>query len=1302
MMRLRSARPHSARPSSGRRRGFVRGGGLLAAAIVLVVTGQFVAPAALAAGTATIGGTVTDASTGLPIAGVVVDVCAQSSGQCSDDVATATDGTYSFSGLDADRYTVSFTPDPAGSYIPTTTSRFTLAAGGSVVKNVALATGGSISGRVTDADGAPIVGVNVVRIESFDESRFFGWFETDADGRYRVTALPAGSYQVAFASSGFLKETWNDVLGFGGGTAVMVAAGADTSGIDAVLARSASISGVVRAGDGSPVSGVMYGWCQSAGCTISGTTDGSGAYTLPDLAAGTYSLTFDSGAPFASRTRVDGVVVSTGQDLTGQDVTLLAAATLSGTLTGPSGPLVDSMVALFHAAPAGGFVSSVQTDSAGHYTFTQLDPGAYTVQFQGPAGSGLTSQWWSDAPSLGMSSAITLGSGDARSGVDATLGTGVWLFGTVTGSDAPTVGLGGVTVNAFRSVGGVDTAVGSTVTDSLGRYRVPGLGTGSYKLQFVPSSGAPYLATWWSSSATQAGALTVSITSGVAANPTDARLSRAGSIAGTLTGADDGAVVAGATVTVYSFTLAATVATTVTDGSGAYSVGQLAAGQYGLRFDPPSGSAYGTQWYTAAAAMKDADRITLTAGQALTGRNVTLGRWLTATPTPTISGVAGVGETLTAAAGDWLPAPVDLGYQWYRGSTAIGGATGQTYTIVAADLGAKLTVRVTGTKPGYNPVTTVSAATATVQSSLTTAVPTITGTAAFGSTLTAVPGTWGPAPVTFSYQWKRDGVAIAGSAGTGAGYTLVAADLGTSLTVAVTGKKTSYASATVTSAPTASVTPGVLTSIAAPVIAGTAEVGQTLTATDGTWSPSTGLVLLRQWSRDGVPIPDATAASYVLVGDDAGSRITVVVTATTTLYAATSGVSAPTALVTGGTLISAVPTISGLPNVGHTLTASPGVWTPSTVFSYQWARNGVDIAGATAASYVVTGDDAGAAITVSVTGSKAGFTTVTVASPPTGIVTGGSLTADVPVILGPAVVGGMLLAVPGAWGPSPVALAYHWARNGTPIAGATMPTYLLTAADAGGTITVGVTGSRPGYDDVTTTSLPTALVNGGVLGTQTPTVSGRATVGAVLTATVAAWSPAPVALTFQWLRDGVPIGGATASQYIVAGVDRGARLSVAVTGDKPGFGTVTATSAAGDTVTEPPHPVLGSSTFPAGATVAVAGGGFTAGETVEIWMHSDPVLLATVTAAADGSFRTQITVPAQLAVGAHRLELRGADSGSVWADVTVTAAANAAPASGGGLADTGSRPAPWVGLALLVILGGVAVVVSARTRRMPG
>jgi hypothetical protein len=87
---------------------------------------------------------------------------------------------------------------------------------------------------------------------------------------------------------------------------------------------------------------------------------------------------------------------------------------------------------------------------------------------------------------------------------------------------------------------------------------------------------------------------------------------------------------------------------------------------------------------------------------------------LSPTPTPSISGTARVGQTLTAAPGTWGPAPVTLRYQWYRGATAISGATATTYKVQSADVGSTLKVAVTGSKTGYASVTKTSATTATV------------------------------------------------------------------------------------------------------------------------------------------------------------------------------------------------------------------------------------------------------------------------------------------------------------------------------------------------------------------------------------------------------------------------------------------------------------------------------------------------------------------------------------------------------------------------------------------------------------
>ncbi|MFD7543487.1 hypothetical protein ACFV4R_07590, partial [Pseudarthrobacter sp. NPDC059871] len=108
-----------------------------------------------------------------------------------------------------------------------------------------------------------------------------------------------------------------------------------------------------------------------------------------------------------------------------------------------------------------------------------------------------------------------------------------------------------------------------------------------------------------------------------------------------------------------------------------------------------------------------------------------------------------------------------------------------------ADLGKTLTVRVTGTKSGFTTAAKTSAATAAVVAgTFTGPTPTITGTKTVGSTLTANPGSWGPAPVTLAYQWYRGSTAITGA--TAQTYKLVAADKGAAVKVRVTGTKTAY------------------------------------------------------------------------------------------------------------------------------------------------------------------------------------------------------------------------------------------------------------------------------------------------------------------------------------------------------------------------------------------------------------------------------------------------------------------------------------------------------------------------------
>ncbi|MGN7967907.1 hypothetical protein [Microbacterium sp. 22296] len=165
-----------------------------------------------------------------------------------------------------------------------------------------------------------------------------------------------------------------------------------------------------------------------------------------------------------------------------------------------------------------------------------------------------------------------------------------------------------------------------------------------------------------------------------------------------------------------------------------------------------------------------------------------------------------------------------------------------------------------------------------------------------------------------------------------------------------------------------------------------------------------------------------------------------------------------------------------------------------------------------------------------------------------------------PKITGTAQVGSTLTANPGTWDEG-ATLTYQWMRSGgTYISGAKSSTYTVSAADVGTQITVAVTASKPGYSGARKTSAPTAVVAKGVLTSATPTISGAPAVGTTVTAVPGAWGPSPVTLTYQWLRGGASISGATSASYTPVAADAGTRLSVTVTGTKSGYTAKAATS----------------------------------------------------------------------------------------------------------------------------------------------
>ncbi|MET0951652.1 MAG: hypothetical protein ABWX57_00090 [Aeromicrobium sp.] len=268
-------------------------------------------------------------------------------------------------------------------------------------------------------------------------------------------------------------------------------------------------------------------------------------------------------------------------------------------------------------------------------------------------------------------------------------------------------------------------------------------------------------------------------------------------------------------------------------------------------------------------------------------------------------------------------------------------------------------------------------------------LPTITGTATVGSTLSGTSGTWYPAPGSIAHQWLRDGSPVAGATGTT--YTVTSADAGARLSFRATAQINSRHTPA-TSAATATVPGGTpvtaVRNTAAPTVSGTGQVGAALQATTGTWTP-TGTSVALQWLRNGTPVSGATSATYTVVAADAGAAISVRATGThpgsTPSTATSSSISIAPVVVDPDpdpepepalTLLGA-PSVTGTARVGSVLTGSSGAWSRPASFSFQWLRSGAAIPGATAGSYRLTAADAGLAVSLRVT--AAAGSTVTVA-----------------------------------------------------------------------------------------------------------------------------------------------------------------------------------------------------------------------------------------------------------------------------------------------------------------------------------
>ncbi len=254
--------------------------------------------------------------------------------------------------------------------------------------------------------------------------------------------------------------------------------------------------------------------------------------------------------------------------------------------------------------------------------------------------------------------------------------------------------------------------------------------------------------------------------------------------------------------------------------------------------------------------------------------------------TPSISGSVYVGMTLTAAPGTWANDPTAIAYQWNADSTPIPGAVSLTYALTSSELGKLITFSETASN-AYGSTTAVSAQTAAVQNiptlaTLTLSASTIAENSAAGTVVGSVEGlTSGSSLVITSdaggrFELDETNRVIAGS---------VSTDYETATSHSITLRETLGSASNSPNDTTLSVSVTDVsevvapTNTAAPSITGTANIGQTLTASTGTWTGSPTSYTY-QWYGNGAPIYGATSSTYVLTSSEYGETIKVGVIAT--------------------------------------------------------------------------------------------------------------------------------------------------------------------------------------------------------------------------------------------------------------------------------------------------------------------------------------------------------------------------------------------------------------------------------------
>jgi Carboxypeptidase regulatory-like domain len=1086
-------------------------------------------------------GKVTDASSKAAIAGI--EVCAYNTGFFNQCAKTNPSGEYTVSGLATGSYTVYFSsPEGSGlNYIPqfySEKSSFSEAEAVAVEAgktkssiDAAMVEGGQITGKVTKASGgAAIEGVQVCALEASGGGGFYGHCaQTSSTGEYTIAGLATGSYKVEFSAGetcgpsgctqqNYLTQFYSEKSSFSEAEAVAVEAGKTKSSIDAAMVEGGQITGkVTKASGGAAIEGVQvcaleasggggfYGHCAQ--------TSSTGEYTIVGLATGSYKVEFSAGETCgpsgctqqnyltqfyndkSSFSEADAVAVTAGSVKTGIDAAMVVGGQITGKVTdAASKAAIAGIQVCAQQASGGGFGGScASTNSSGEYTISGLASGEYKVEFRagyscGPGGctpQNYLTQYYNGKASFAEAEAVAVEAGKVKSGIDAAMQPGGQITGTVTDASSKAA-IQGIQVCAEQASGGGFEFGHCAQTSSSGEYTISGLAAGSYKVEFrAGSSCGP-------SGCTPQNYLTQFYNGKASLTEAEAVAVMAGSVKAGI----DAAMVSGGQIT-----------GKVTDASSKAAI-------VGIQVCAQQASGGG-----------------LGSGCASTNSS---GEY-------TISGLVSGSYKVEFRAGfSCTPTCTQQNYitQYYNGKSSFSEADPVTVTAgsTTPSIDAKMV------EGGQITGTVTDASTKAAIAGIQVCAQPASGEGFGGCASTNGSGEYTIAGLgTGSYKVEfRAGFSCGPSGCTPQNYL-----------TQFYNDKSSLAEADPVSVEVGKTAEG----IDAQMVEGKKPQTIAFTSTKPTEATVGGpTYTVAATASSGLTVSFTIDGSSSFVCSISGTTVSFIGTGTCTIDANQAGDAkykpAPQAqqsFTVGKVPVSTkAPELTGTPALGETLSCSQGSWENSpTSYAYKWLRDGVEIAAQTASTYVVVVADEGHGISCEVTATNtAGSTSstsnvLTVASKPAN--------TKVPEVTGTPVVGETLSCSTGSWSGTPVpTLSYKWLRDGVAIAGATISTYKLQAADEGHNVACEVTATNTaGEKSATSNSVSVAsLPANSVL----PQISGTPKVGETLSCSNGTWSGSPApAFTYVWLRDGTAISGATASTYKVQAADEGHTLTCEVT-----------------------------------------------------------------------------------------------------------------------------------------------------------